>query len=47
MDVVSGGLSVRSRRPGDHMRPVGMGGTKLRDIMVDAKVPSAKRAGVP
>jgi tRNA(Ile)-lysidine synthase len=48
MDAVSGGLSVRSRRPGDRMRPVGMGGTKkLQDIMVDAKVPRAERAAVP
>jgi len=42
------GLMARSRRPGDRMRPVGLGGTKkLQDIFVDAKVPSGERDGVP
>jgi tRNA(Ile)-lysidine synthetase-like protein len=41
-------LVVRSRRPGDRLRPVGLGGTKkVQDIMVDAKVPAAERDGVP
>lgn len=47
-DAVKGGLWVRSRRIGDRMRPVGLGGTKkLQDIMVDAKVPRGQRDGVP
>ena len=47
-DAVAGGLWVRSRRPGDRMRPVGLEGTKkLQDIMVDAKVARGERDGVP
>jgi tRNA(Ile)-lysidine synthase len=47
-DAVAGGLRVRSRRPGDRMRPRGLGGTKkLQDILVDAKVPRAARDGLP
>ncbi len=46
--AVAGGLWVRSRRPGDRMRPLGLGGTKkLQDILVDAKVPRGDRDGVP
>jgi tRNA(Ile)-lysidine synthetase-like protein len=46
--AVAGGLRVRSRRPGDRMRPLGLGGTKkLQDILVDAKVPRGERDGVP
>jgi tRNA(Ile)-lysidine synthetase-like protein len=42
------GLTVRSRRPGDRLRPLGLGGEKkLQDILVDAKVPAAERDGVP
>lgn len=41
-------LTVRSRRPGDRLRPLGLGGEKkLQDILVDAKVPAAERDGVP
>jgi tRNA(Ile)-lysidine synthase len=41
-------LTVRSRRPGDRVRPVGLGGTKkLQDLLVDRKVPRAERDGVP
>lgn len=52
VDLASGvaaeGLRVRSRRPGDRMRPLGLGGTKkLQDILVDAKVPREERDGVP
>ena len=47
-EAVSGGLRVRSRRPGDRMRPLGLGGTKkLQDVLVDAKVPERERDGVP
>ena len=39
---------MRSRRPGDRLRPLGLGGEKkLQDILVDAKVPAAGRDGVP
>lgn len=39
-----GPLSVRNRRPGDRIRPLGLGGTKkLQDIFVDAKVPRHHR----
>lgn len=41
-------LVVRSRQPGDRLRPIGLGGTKkLQDIFVDAKVPAEERDGVP
>lgn len=37
-------LRVRSRRPGDRMRPYGMSGTrKVQDILVDAGVPRGDR----
>lgn len=42
------GLTVTGVREGDRMRPLGMRGTKkLSDLLVDAKVPRAERAGVP
>ena len=45
---VGGGLLVRSRRPGDRYRPLGLAGTKkLQDLLVDAKVPHRMRAAVP
>jgi tRNA(Ile)-lysidine synthase len=41
-------LEVRSPKPGDRVRPVGLGGTKkLQDVFVDAKVPRADRSGWP
>jgi tRNA(Ile)-lysidine synthase len=41
-------LTVRSRRPGDRLRPLGLGGEKkLQDILVDAKVPARDRDAVP
>ncbi|MBI4493305.1 MAG: tRNA lysidine(34) synthetase TilS [Chloroflexi bacterium] len=41
-------LQVRSWRPGDRMRPLGLGHEKkLQDILVDAKVPRELRAVVP
>jgi tRNA(Ile)-lysidine synthetase-like protein len=47
-ETAAEGLRVRSRRPGDRMRPAGLGGTKkLQDILVDAKVPRGERDGVP
>jgi tRNA(Ile)-lysidine synthase len=48
VDAIDGPLVVRSRRPGDRLRPLGLGGSKkLQDILVDAKVPSGERDSVP
>ena len=42
--TASGGLTVRSRRPGDAFQPFGMKGRKkLQDVLVDRKVPRAER----
>jgi tRNA(Ile)-lysidine synthase len=39
---------VRSWRPGDRMKPLGMEGSrKIQDILVDQKVPAGERASVP
>jgi tRNA(Ile)-lysidine synthase len=41
-------LVVRSRQPGDRLRPLGLAGTrKLQDILVDRKVPREARDRVP
>ena len=41
-------LAVRSPKPGDRVRPLGLGGTKkLQDVFVDAKVPRAERSEWP
>jgi tRNA(Ile)-lysidine synthase len=41
-------FTVRSRRPGDWMRPIGMQGRKkLQDLLVDRKVPQSARDRVP
>jgi len=41
-------LTVRSRRPGDRLRPAGLGGDKkVQDLLVDAKVPRDQRDAVP
>jgi tRNA(Ile)-lysidine synthase len=41
-------LSVRSRRPGDRLRPLGLRGQKkVQDLLVDAKVPVEERDGLP
>ena len=46
--AAAGGLAVRSRRPGDALRPFGMKGRKkLQDVLVDRKVPRAERDRVP
>jgi tRNA(Ile)-lysidine synthase len=42
------GLQVRAWRPGDRMRPAGLGGTKsLQDLFTDRKVPRERRARTP
>ena len=46
--AASGGLWVRSRAPGDSLRPLGMRGRKkLQDVLVDRKVARALRDQVP
>lgn len=41
-------LTVRTRRPGDRLRPLGAPGRrKVQDLMVDRKVPRAERDRVP
>jgi tRNA(Ile)-lysidine synthase len=41
-------LVVRSRRPGDRLRPLGVGGSKkVQDVLVDRKVPRDERDFVP
>lgn len=45
---VRGELVVRSRWPGDRLRPLGLRGQKkLQDILVDSKVPREQRDSVP
>ncbi|HHE41446.1 MAG TPA: hypothetical protein ENL12_02235, partial [Dehalococcoidia bacterium] len=47
-DRVGRKLTVRRRRRGDRMQPLGMGGTKkLQDVLVDCKVPAVARDTVP
>ena len=46
--VARAGLAVRSRRPGDSLRPLGLRGRKkLQDLLVDRKVPRNDRDRVP
>ena len=41
-------LQVRSRLPGDRFQPLGMTGTKkLKDFMIDEKIPTSRRDSVP
>lgn len=46
---VSGRLTVRSRQPGDWLRPLGMGGRskKLQDVLIDRKVVRDRRDSIP
>ena len=46
--AVTGPLTVRPSRPGDRIRPHGLGGTKkLQDVFVDRRVDRERRAGYP
>ena len=48
LDALGPAVTVRSRRRGDRLRPVGLGGDKkLQDLLVDAKVPRDQRDAVP
>ncbi len=40
-------LIVRSRLNGDRMRPLGCGEKKVKDILIDKKIPAALRGSVP
>jgi len=41
-------LAVRTRRPGDRLRPLGLGGhKKLQDLLVDKKIAPAERDRIP
>jgi tRNA(Ile)-lysidine synthase len=47
-DTVPAQLIVRGRRPGDRLRPIGVGGSqKVQDLLVNRKVPRAVRTTVP
>lgn len=47
-DEVESPLVLRQWRPGDRMRPFGLGGSqKLQDLFVNRKVPQAQRSRVP
>jgi tRNA(Ile)-lysidine synthase len=47
-DALGPTVVVRSRRPGDRLRPLGLGGQKkLQDLFVDAKVSQEERDAVP
>ena len=46
--AVGSQLVVRSRCPGDWLRPLGLGGKKkVQDLLVDAKTPARQRDAVP
>lgn len=47
-DKVGRSLSVRHRRAGDRFTPYGMSGSKkLKDYLVDARIPASKRDQLP
>lgn len=42
------GIEIRNRRPGDRLRPLGAPGRRrLKDVLIDAKVPRARRDRLP
>jgi len=46
--AATAGLEVRAWRPGDRMRPLGLGGSRsLQDLFTDRKVPRAERTAIP
>ena len=48
LDALAAPLEVRPWRPGDRMRPLGLGGSRsLQDLFTDRKVPRARRARTP
>ena len=48
MGKIQGDLLVRTRKAGDKIKPLGLGGTKkLKDIFIDKKVPRDSREKIP
>ena len=48
LEATKSGLAVRNWRPGDRMRPLGLGGRKkLQDVFVDGKLPRQARRRLP
>ncbi len=47
LTMVTGGLAVRNRRPGDRLKPSRAGHRKLQDLFVDRKVPREARDRIP
>jgi tRNA(Ile)-lysidine synthase len=46
--LLDGPLAVRTRRPGDRMRPLGLAGTKkIKDLLMEQKLPRLERDEVP
>ena len=46
--VSASGARLRSRRPGDRLRPLGSpGGRKLKELLIDRKLPRAERERLP
>ncbi len=45
---LAGPLTLRSRRPGDRMQPLGLAGSKkVKDLLIDAGIPRRLRGSVP
>ena len=48
LDALAAPLEVRPWRPGDRMRPLGLGGSRsLQDLFTDRKVPRARSERLP
>lgn len=48
LDALERPLSIRSRRPGDRFRPLGLAAEKkLKELLIEAKIPAHLRSGVP
>lgn len=48
IDKIQGDLVVRTRRPGDKIKPLGFAGTKkIKDIFIDKKIPVESRGEIP
>jgi tRNA(Ile)-lysidine synthase len=41
------GLCIRSRKDGDRISPIGSGGKKLKELLIDRKIPSDRRGKIP
>ncbi len=47
-ELIGSSVDIRTRRPGDHLQPLGLGGTqKLSDLMINHKLPRPVRARWP